>query len=147
MLKNASPNEIDDEEETICSMEESAREMGTLLEKKILECDRQKDDLTDLNDKFLQALSMYQQYMKEPMSAPQPVYQPTTSPQTSLQYQQPHGYVSGLYGCFLVYFPSSFYLNFMLSFGFYFPFILFSKQPIDFDTPCPAMNRWRSLRV
>ncbi|XP_057308725.1 signal transducing adapter molecule 2-like isoform X1 [Hydractinia symbiolongicarpus] len=92
MLKNASPNEIDDEEETICSMEDSAREMGTLLEKKILECDRQKDDLTDLNDKFLQALSMYQQYMKEPMSAPQPVYQPTTSPQTSLQYQQPHSY-------------------------------------------------------
>lgn len=72
MLKNASPNEIDDEEETIVAMEDSCKEMGLLIEKKILEHDRRKDDLTDLNNKLLQALAMYQQLIKEPMNAQPP---------------------------------------------------------------------------
>ena len=95
MLKNASPNEIDDEEETICAMENTAKEMGSMIEKRILGCDQKKDDLSDVNEKFLQALSMYQQLMKEPMSAPQPpppAYQ--TSPPASLQYHQSNQYVS-----------------------------------------------------
>ena len=73
MLKGASPNEIDGaEEEEIFNMEETCKEMGTLIEKKILETERRKDDLSDMNDKFLQALQMYQQLMKEPMQQPAP---------------------------------------------------------------------------
>ena len=36
MLKNASPTEEDDEEETIRSMEEGCRQMGVLIEKKVV---------------------------------------------------------------------------------------------------------------
>ena len=86
MLKGASPNEIDEEEENICSMEETCKEMGSLVEKKILETERRKDDLNDLNDKFLQALQMYQQLMKEPMTQPAPPPQ-----------QPPMGYICLLY--------------------------------------------------
>uniref|UniRef100_A0A7M5V4B0 Signal transducing adapter molecule 1 n=2 Tax=Clytia hemisphaerica TaxID=252671 RepID=A0A7M5V4B0_9CNID len=86
MLKNASPNEVGDEEENIASMEDTCKEMGPLIEKKILETDRRKDDLGDLNDKFLQALQMYQQLMKEPMVAPQP-----PPPQPMAHMQQMHG--------------------------------------------------------
>lgn len=103
MLKNASPHGLDDQEDSIVNMEDGAKEMGTLVEKKILECERRKDDLGDLNDKFLQALQMYQQLMKEPMNAPLPPHQPVAaaglppqqpmyghrSPQHSLQYQAP----------------------------------------------------------
>ena len=74
MLKNASPNEVDNEEETIAAMEMRCKEMGTAIEKKILECQRKKDDLNDLNNKFLQALSIYQQLMKEPMVTAQSPY-------------------------------------------------------------------------
>lgn len=96
MLKNASPHEIDDEEETILSMEDGCKEMGLLIEKKILEHERRKDDLNDLNNKFLEALVMYQQFMKEPMTVqppppqqqpPPPMVQQMYSPH-SLQYQQ-----------------------------------------------------------
>ena len=45
MLKNASPNEVDDEEENIANMEDTCKEMGPLIEKKILETERRKDDL------------------------------------------------------------------------------------------------------
>ncbi|XP_065651771.1 signal transducing adapter molecule 2 isoform X2 [Hydra vulgaris] len=75
MLKNASPNEIDEEEETISNMEMRCKEMGYAIEKKIIECQREKDDLNDLNSKFLQAISIYQQLMKEPMVTAQPSYQ------------------------------------------------------------------------
>ena len=95
MLKNASPIELDDEEETILAMEETSVQMGPLIEKKILQCERRKDDLGDLNEKFLQALDMYQQLMKEPVSVAPPVQNATpqqpagySSPQQALQYQQ-----------------------------------------------------------
>jgi len=86
MLKNASPNDVGEEEEEIASMEETCKEMGTLIGKKILETERRKDDMTDLNNKFLQALQMYQQLMKEPMNTP-----PPPPPQQMMQ-QPPHMY-------------------------------------------------------
>ena len=110
MLKNASSHEVDDEEATILSMEDSSKEMGLLIEKKILDHDRRKDDLNDLNNKFLQALAMYQQFMKEPMVVQPPSQQlqqqqqmtsqqrMMTSHQHSLQYQAQQAYN---YVCFL----------------------------------------------
>ena len=91
MLKGASPNEIDEEEENICNMEETCKEMGSLVEKKILETERRKDDLNDLNDKFLQALQMYQQLMKEPMTT-QPAPPPQQPPIGYMTSQHPHMY-------------------------------------------------------
>ena len=95
MLKNASPIELDDEEETILAMEETSVQMGPLIEKKILQCERRKDDLGDLSEKFSQALNMYQQLMKEPVSVAPPVQNTTpqqpagySNPQQALQYQQ-----------------------------------------------------------
>lgn len=91
MLKNASPNEIDDEEETICAMEQKSSEMGNLIEKKVLQCTDKKDQLEMLNEQYLQALALYQQLMQEPANPIPPSYQThaAASPQQqSLLYQQ-----------------------------------------------------------
>ena len=108
MLKNASPNEIDDEEETICSMEQKSAEMGNLIDKKVLVCEDKKESLEDLNEKFLQALALYQQLMKEPVNVGPatvpPSYQTTSVPQHSLQFQQQmFAHVSYLFVCLFIY--------------------------------------------
>ena len=87
MLKNASPTEEDEEEETIRDLEQNCREMGTLIEKKVLECEHKKNDLEDLNQKFIKALNMYQSLMKEPIPTPQPP--PVFAASPAHMYRQP----------------------------------------------------------
>eukprot|EP00795_Rhopilema_esculentum_P008417 gene8417-14398_t len=90
MLKNASPTEEEDEEETIREYEENCMEMAPLIEKKITNSERKQLELNELNQKFIQAITMYQQSMKEPLPAPTiPAY---NSPQ--MQYQGMPGYSS-----------------------------------------------------
>jgi len=104
MLQNASPNEIDDEEETICTMEERSSQMAPLIEKKILAAENKKDDLNDLSEKFLQALAMYQQLMQEPRNVPPPLASGAqlpsgyASPQHALQYHQQYATTQSRYG-------------------------------------------------
>jgi len=75
MLKNASPTEEDDEEETIRDLEEICAEMAPLIDQKITDSDRKQKNLDELNQQFIRAITMYQQSMKEPIPAPTlPVY-------------------------------------------------------------------------
>eukprot|EP00794_Sanderia_malayensis_P012248 gene12248-13510_t len=72
MLKNASPTEEDDEEENIRDLEEACAEMSPLVHNKIDESEKKRTHLEDMNQKFIQAITLYQQCMKEPVPTPTP---------------------------------------------------------------------------
>ncbi|KAJ7376371.1 Signal transducing adapter molecule 2 [Desmophyllum pertusum] len=88
MLKGANVEGEDEEEETIQDMEDECYRMDPLIKGKIDESERKHQELSSLNDQYLQALSLYQRLMKEPLPVPTLPY--GYNPQASMgMYQLP----------------------------------------------------------
>ncbi|XP_046861856.1 signal transducing adapter molecule 1-like isoform X2 [Xenia sp. Carnegie-2017] len=79
MLKNANVEEEDDDEETLIELEETCRKMAPLIADKIQVIQKKHDDLTDLNDSFLQAISKYQKLKSYMTGHPSASYSPGPS--------------------------------------------------------------------
>ena len=60
MLKNASVEDEEDDEDGLTELEESCKKMAPLIADKIQNIQKKHDELTDLNDTFLVAMSLYQ---------------------------------------------------------------------------------------
>lgn len=67
MLKKDNVEEEDDDEEGLNELEETCRKMAPLIADKIQNIQKRHDDLTDLNDSFLLAMSTHQKMSKEPV--------------------------------------------------------------------------------
>lgn len=88
MLKGANIEGEDDEEEKIQDMEDECYRMEPLIRDKIEESERKHQELTSMNEQYLQALSLYQRLMKEPLPVPTLPY--AANPQGSMgMYQIP----------------------------------------------------------
>ncbi|CAH3167874.1 unnamed protein product, partial [Porites evermanni] len=66
MLKGANIEGEDDEEEKIQDMEDECYRMEPLIKDKIEESERKHQELTSMNEQYLQALSLYQRLVKFP---------------------------------------------------------------------------------
>ncbi|XP_046865087.1 signal transducing adapter molecule 1-like [Xenia sp. Carnegie-2017] len=88
MLKNANVEEEDDDEDTLIELEETCRKMAPLIADKIQVIQKKHDDLTDLNDSFLQAMSKYQNMSNEPLPVRQSFSNVASIPQNNHYTQQ-----------------------------------------------------------
>ncbi|XP_032219077.2 signal transducing adapter molecule 2 [Nematostella vectensis] len=101
MLKAASVEGDDEQEDAIIDLEYACHSMEEIVNKKIEKSKAKHQDLSSLNEQYLQALALYQKLMKEPLPIPPtPTYNYSTRPQaygyqpTSVappQYQQIYG--------------------------------------------------------
>lgn len=90
MLKGANIEGEDEEEDTIQDMEGECNRMEPLVTEKIDESERKRQELSAMNEQYLQALSLYQRLMKEPLPVPTLPYGYGASPQASMSmYQVP----------------------------------------------------------
>ncbi|KAL9962387.1 hypothetical protein ACROYT_G031486 [Oculina patagonica] len=90
MLKGANIEGEDEQEETIQDMEDECYRMEPLIKGKIEESERKHQDLSSMNEQYLQALSLYQRLMKEPLPVPTLPYGYGANPQASMgMYQLP----------------------------------------------------------
>lgn len=70
MLKGANIEGEDEEEEKIQDMEDDCYKMEPLIKAKIEEIAREHQELSSVNEQYLQALNLYQRLMKEPLPLP-----------------------------------------------------------------------------
>lgn len=70
MLKGANIEGEDEQEETIQDMEDECYRMEPLVKGRIEESERKRQELSSMNEQYLQALSLYQRLMKEPLPVP-----------------------------------------------------------------------------
>lgn len=70
MLKGANIEGEDEEEEKIQDMEDDCYKMEPLIKVKIEEIAREHQELSSVNEQYLQALNQYQRLMKEPLPLP-----------------------------------------------------------------------------
>lgn len=89
MLKGANVEGEDDDEERIQDMEDECYRMEPLVKGKIDESERKHQELSSINEQYLQALSLYQRLMKEPLPVPTLPYGYGVSPQASMSMYQP----------------------------------------------------------
>lgn len=90
MLKGANIEGEDEREDTIQDMEDECNRMEPLIKEKIDESERKRQELSSMNEQYLQALSLYQRLMKEPLPVPTLSYGYGSSPQASMSmYQVP----------------------------------------------------------
>lgn len=90
MLKGANIEGEDEEEDTIQDMEDECNRMEPLIKDKIEESERKRQGLSSMNEQYLQALSLYQRLMKEPLPVPTLPYGYGVNPQASMgMYQVP----------------------------------------------------------
>lgn len=70
MLKGANIEGEDEEEEKIQDMEDDCYKMEPLIKAKIEEIAREHQELSSVNEQYLQSLNLYQRLMKEPLPLP-----------------------------------------------------------------------------
>ncbi|XP_028406081.1 signal transducing adapter molecule 1-like [Dendronephthya gigantea] len=71
MLKNASVEDEEEDDDGLIELEETCKKMAPLIAEKIQSTQKRHDDLTDLNDSFLIAMDTYQKMSKEPIAVRQ----------------------------------------------------------------------------
>ncbi|XP_031563312.1 signal transducing adapter molecule 1-like [Actinia tenebrosa] len=83
MLKGACVENDDEQEDTIIDLEVACQQMEKIVDEKIENSKTKHQDLSSLNEQYLQALALYQKLMKEPIPIP-----PTPTPTPTM----PAGY-------------------------------------------------------
>ncbi|XP_029206876.2 signal transducing adapter molecule 2-like [Acropora millepora] len=88
MLKGANIEGEDEEEEKIQDMEDDCYKMEPLIKAKIEEIAREHQELSSVNEQYLQALNLYQRLMKEPLPLPTLPHGYGGNPQASMTMSQ-----------------------------------------------------------